>query len=132
MNKKIIIFVICICSLIIGPSNILFARGHGGGGGRGAHSYHSNSSHVKSYSSKSYTKSVINKVKCSSCKRDSNGKISRSESAVLKFKKQTGYPNGRPGYVVDHKIPLYKGGTDDPSNMQWLTVQQHHQKHHHL
>ncbi len=36
--------------------------------------------------------------------------------------KQTGYPNGRPGYVVDHIIPLECGGADDPSNMQWQTV----------
>ncbi len=36
--------------------------------------------------------------------------------------KQTGYPNGRPGYVVDHIIPLECGGADDPSNMQWRTV----------
>jgi len=35
--------------------------------------------------------------------------------------KQSGYPNGRPGYVVDHKVPLKRGGSDTPSNMQWQT-----------
>lgn len=35
--------------------------------------------------------------------------------------KQTGYPHGRPGYVIDHIIPLANGGRDDPSNMQWQT-----------
>ena len=36
--------------------------------------------------------------------------------------KQTGYPHGRPGYVVDHIIPLKRGGADEPWNMQWQTI----------
>ena len=47
--------------------------------------------------------------------------IHRSLSAKKQFLKQTGYPHGRPGYVVDHIIPLNRGGADSPSNMQWLT-----------
>ena len=35
---------------------------------------------------------------------------------------QTGYPHGRPGYVVDHVIPLERGGADEPWNMQWQTI----------
>ena len=54
-------------------------------------------------------------------KRDSHGHIARSESAKKQFEKQTGYPNGRPGYVVDHIVPLKKGGADAPYNMQWQT-----------
>jgi hypothetical protein len=56
--------------------------------------------------------------------RDANGKIARSAAAKDAFMKQTGYPKGRPGYVVDHKIPLECGGADTPSNMQWQTVQE--------
>jgi len=35
--------------------------------------------------------------------------------------RMTGYPHGRPGYIIDHIKPLKKGGCDCPSNMQWQT-----------
>jgi hypothetical protein len=34
----------------------------------------------------------------------------------------TGYAGGRPGYIVDHIIPLACGGPDTPENMQWQTI----------
>src|SRR5258705_13714753 len=55
--------------------------------------------------------------------RDERGRIQRSAAARHAFARQTGYPNGRPGYVIDHIIPLACGGADDPSNMQWQTVE---------
>jgi len=36
----------------------------------------------------------------------------RSFEAKLEFWRMTGYPRGRPGYVVDHIIPLACGGAD--------------------
>jgi 5-methylcytosine-specific restriction endonuclease McrA len=42
--------------------------------------------------------------------------------------KQSGYPHGRLGYVVDHIIPLKRGGPDTPSNMQWQTIEEAKQK----
>ena len=54
-------------------------------------------------------------------KRDANGKIARSESAKKEFMRETGYSHGRPGYVVDHIVPLKRGGADAPYNMQWQT-----------
>lgn len=60
--------------------------------------------------------------KCASCPRDAHGKIARSESAREQFMRQTGYPHGRPGYVIDHIIPLACGGADVPSNLQWQST----------
>ena len=59
---------------------------------------------------------------CKDCPRDSNGRIKRSSAARNEFMRRTGYPHGRPGYVVDHIVPLECGGADEPSNMQWQTV----------
>src|SRR5215475_1520042 len=56
--------------------------------------------------------------------RENKGRIARSSSAKADFMKQTGYPKGRKGYVVDHIVPLECGGADIPSNMQWQTVQE--------
>lgn len=61
--------------------------------------------------------------------RDSHGKIARSPQALQQFKKAnpclgTGKTYGScPGYVVDHVMPLKRGGADAPSNMQWQTKQ---------
>jgi len=57
-------------------------------------------------------------VRCATCPQDSHGKIKRTASAKHEFMRQTGYPHGRKGYVVDHTVPLSKGGADSPSNMQ--------------
>ena len=48
----------------------------------------------------------------------------RNATVRANFMRQTGYPKGRKGYVVDHIVPLECGGADAPSNMQWQTVEQ--------
>ena len=59
--------------------------------------------------------------------RDSHGRIARSPHAKYEFKKlhpcpATGLSSGAcPGYVIDHVIPLKRGGADNPDNMQWQT-----------
>jgi hypothetical protein len=66
--------------------------------------------------------------------RDEKGKIKRSESAKIDFKKLSPCPaNGHqfgpcPGYIIDHIKALACGGIDDPSNMQWQTVQEASEK----
>ena len=35
--------------------------------------------------------------------------------------KMTGHPKGWPGHIVDHIVPLKRGGADNPGNMQWQT-----------
>jgi hypothetical protein len=46
----------------------------------------------------------------------------RSTATYRQFLRSTGYPTGRPGYVVDHIVPLACGGPDTLSNMQWQSV----------
>lgn len=52
-------------------------------------------------------------------KRDAHGRIKRSSAAIREFKQQSGFPNGRPGYIIDHLIPLCACGPDIAANMQW-------------
>ena len=55
--------------------------------------------------------------------RDDYGRIKRNSAAVREFKKLTGYPHGRLGYVIDHIVPLKRGGCDSVENMQWQTIE---------
>lgn len=62
--------------------------------------------------------------------RDTRGRIERSHAATDQFRKSnpcpaTGKTSGAcPGYVIDHVIPLYRGGPDAPANMQWQSQQE--------
>ena len=64
---------------------------------------------------------------CTTCARDSHGKIKRSAAAKRDFQKShpcpsTGKTAGAcSGYVIDHVVPLKRGGADAPGNMQWQT-----------
>jgi hypothetical protein len=66
----------------------------------------------------------------STSKSDTNSKVatknsktySTSTAAKTQFMRESGYRNGRPGYVVAYRKPLACGGADDVSNLQWLTI----------
>ncbi|MGE0637612.1 MAG: hypothetical protein AB7G44_06780 [Bacteroidia bacterium] len=59
----------------------------------------------------------------SQAKTDSIMASQKTGSAAKKeFMKQSGFPMGRPGYFLDYKVPLDKGGCDCISNMQWITI----------
>jgi len=47
---------------------------------------------------------------------------SRTSAAKTQFMRETGYRNGRPGYVVAYRKSLVCGGTNNIDNMEWLTV----------
>ncbi len=74
--------------------------------------------------------SGLARQQASTAKPDGNSKAARKSSeaytpgaaAKAQFMRETGYRNGRPGYVVAYRKPLACGGTDDISNLQWLTV----------
>ena len=51
--------------------------------------------------------------------------VKRNEANKMEFLRSRGYDKVPDGYEVDHIIPLSEGGTDDPSNMQLLTKEQH-------
>lgn len=57
-----------------------------------------------------------------------NPKVKRSAANKTKFLKSIGLKKVPEGYEIDHIIPLTEGGTDDPSNMQLLTIEEHKEK----
>jgi hypothetical protein len=122
MKKIALLF----CSLFMCAS-ILFAQ-HYKKDGSPDMRYKENKSSYSSQSSPYYSSTSTKIPKFSKspkysfvAKRDSKGRIERNHSATYQFKVQTGYKNGRPGYIIDHVIPLKRGGCDCPSNMQWQT-----------
>lgn len=93
-----------------------------------ARSISSSSRFVASSSAGYSQKNHASRLKCSSCPRDSEGRIKRDPDAVREFKRLDPRPAYCPDCQVDHIIPLSRGGREDPSNMQWLPKAQHQDK----
>ena len=97
------------------------ARGYSFSGHQSYHAYtRTMSTHYRGY----HTRAAIG------VPRDSDGRIRRSVAAKDEFKHEhpcpsTGRPRGAcPGYVIDHVIPLKRGGPEAPANMQWQTIEE--------
>jgi hypothetical protein len=62
---------------------------------------------------------------CSTCERTAAGRIKRNSQARAAFMQRHPCPathetvGACPGFIVDHIIPLRRGGPDQPWNMQW-------------
>lgn len=101
MPKKLLSLLLCL--ILFGSG--AFARGSSHSGSSSSHSRATRSS-SKTVHSRSYSR---------------KGRTKRSAAAKDQFLRGTGYPHGRKGYIVDHRVPLACGGADAPSNMQWQT-----------
>jgi hypothetical protein len=55
-------------------------------------------------------------------------KVQRSTTAKKEFLNSRGYKEVPQGYEIDHVVPLSRGGTDKPYNMQLLPKEVHKQK----
>jgi len=52
---------------------------------------------------------------------DGEGWVTQT-SPKREFQRNSGFPNGRDGYVVDYILPLKDGGAEDAENMKWVTL----------
>ncbi|HWW86286.1 MAG TPA: HNH endonuclease signature motif containing protein [Vicinamibacterales bacterium] len=107
------IAVIIMCVVALAITSISEAKGHGSKGSSAKAG--SKTVHVKAAKSSAASRANAQP-------RDAKGRFIRSAEAKRAFETQSGYPHGRPGYVVDHVKPLACGGADAPSNMQWQTI----------
>jgi hypothetical protein len=100
----------------------------------GAHYYMARPGHHAGMGSKAGSHHPGGSHKAAGVPRDSHGKIHRSAKARDQFKHShpcpaTGKRSGAcHGYVIDHVVPLKRGGADSPSNMQWQTTEAARQK----
>jgi hypothetical protein len=107
MHKRLLPLILSV--VLLAPGALANQRGHSSGSGHAR----SSTSHSSRGSSKCASAPAVS--------RNSHGRIKRSAAAKAEFERESGYPHGRKGYVVDHITPLASGGADAPSNMQWQT-----------
>ncbi len=117
---------------------------HGEGGGRGRHvaGLREARSHARPRGTSQRATSTsasphATRHRATGVLRDHRGHVKRDREKRAAFMRShpcpsTGKRHGAcPGYQVDHRRALACGGTDNPANMQWLSVRQHRAKHAH-
>ena len=115
------IYVVVISAVLLAVPS--FARSSG----RSSSTSRSSSSRI---TSRARTTTHPSSAKCASCARDGHGKIKRSPTAKRDFRRSNPCPStgktsgGCPGYVIDHRRALKRGGADAPGNMEWQTREQ--------
>jgi 5-methylcytosine-specific restriction endonuclease McrA len=125
---------ICIWLLAAAP-DVADARSHGYSHGYG-HRYSHSRALFFPRAERTYTpvEPLPLSVRCGYRLRDWRGRYIRCSAARAAFERDhpcpsTGEPRGAcPGYVVDHIMPLKRGGADLPSNMQWQTLEEAKEK----
>lgn len=126
MRRSIwVALIVAVCAMFAAAPASAKGTRRASGSHRTSHSTHTyRAPRTRTYSPRTYTRSTRRSRKSSEVivGRDANGRIHRSEAAKDAFMRQTGYPHGRKGYVVDHVVPLACGGADAPSNMQWQSA----------
>jgi hypothetical protein len=111
MSEEYPLMVKLLPALLLLFSFVSFAKSHSGK----THTHHSSHTHHSVPAHKTHTSQTTHRHR------------TRSTTARTRFQRQnpcpaTGKKSGPcPGYVVDHKQALKRGGADAPSNMQWQT-----------
>ncbi len=117
MRKWIAVLLLAMAVVLVGAS-----------GGRRASTHRA--AHTTKHRAKAKARQPGTRIECIGCPRDSHGRIKRSGKAKTAFMRRhpcpaTGRSKGPcPGYVIDHIVPLKRGGADAPENMQWQTKAQ--------
>jgi hypothetical protein len=124
------LFAICLVTTLAPIPSAALGR-HASSGYRAfgfRSSYHRSSYHRSSYHRSSYHRSSHHRAAYygdSYHGYRSGGRHSHSHRSLAEkhaFWEETGFPHGRPGYIVDHVVPLACGGADALANMQWQTI----------
>ena len=122
MNKTKHIFICAFLFFLLSATESLFAQGSPRNVTPGTHykQKHSNKG-TNRYSSPASSGTV--KTDNPDAANDSIANQKTGSAAKTEFMKKSGFPMGRPGYILDYIVPLDKGGCDCVPNMQWITIE---------